>query len=36
LTFDLETAIKVCRQAAYYEHALYLAKKFEEHDLYVS
>ncbi|CAG8553416.1 4440_t:CDS:10 [Paraglomus brasilianum] len=35
LTFDLETAIKVCRQAGYYEHALYLAKKFEEHDLYL-
>ncbi|CAG8604564.1 4777_t:CDS:10, partial [Ambispora gerdemannii] len=35
LTFDLETAIKVCRQAGYYEHAVYLAKKFEEHDLYL-
>ncbi|KAG9302922.1 hypothetical protein G9A89_022339 [Geosiphon pyriformis] len=35
LTFDLETAIKVCRQAGYYEHAVYLAKKFDEHDLYL-
>lgn len=33
LTFDLETAIQVCRQAGYYEHAVYLAEKFEEHDL---
>lgn len=31
--FDLETAIQVCRQAGYYEHAVYLAEKFEEHDL---
>ncbi|KAF9353336.1 hypothetical protein BGX26_008885 [Mortierella sp. AD094] len=36
LTFDLETAIQVCRQAGYYEHAVYLAKKFEEHDLYLT
>nr|CAG8438928.1 6700_t:CDS:10 [Entrophospora candida] len=35
LTFDLETAIKVCRQAGYHEHAVYLAKKFGEHDLYL-
>ncbi|CAI2179070.1 378_t:CDS:10 [Funneliformis geosporum] len=35
LKFDLETAIKVCRQAGYYEHAVYLAKKGEEHDLYL-
>lgn len=33
LTFDLETAIQVCRQAGYHEHAVYLAEKFEEHDL---
>ncbi|KAI8066851.1 hypothetical protein BC940DRAFT_326494 [Gongronella butleri] len=33
--FDLETAINVCRQAGYYEHAVYLAKKFDEHDLYL-
>ncbi|CAO3609654.1 unnamed protein product [Cunninghamella blakesleeana] len=35
LNFDLETAITVCRQAGYYEHAVYLAKKFGEHDLYL-
>ncbi|CAG8480604.1 10621_t:CDS:10 [Diversispora eburnea] len=35
LRFDLETAIKVCRQAGYYEHAVYLAKKFQEYDLYL-
>lgn len=32
LNFDLETAITVCRQAGYYEHALFLAKKFAQHD----
>ncbi|KAF9585904.1 hypothetical protein BGW38_000136 [Lunasporangiospora selenospora] len=36
LTFDLETAIQVCRQAGYPEHAVYLAEKFEEHDLYLT
>ncbi|GJJ78227.1 vacuolar protein sorting-associated protein 11 [Entomortierella parvispora] len=36
LMFDLETAIQVCRQAGYYEHAVYLAEKFEEHDLYLT
>ncbi|KAI8391064.1 uncharacterized protein BYT42DRAFT_591772 [Radiomyces spectabilis] len=35
LNFDLETAISVCRQAGYYEHAVYLAEKFNEHDLYL-
>ncbi|CAG8703669.1 27714_t:CDS:10 [Gigaspora margarita] len=35
LNFDIETAIKVCRQAGYYEHAVYLAKKFGEHDSYL-
>ncbi|KAG0185380.1 hypothetical protein DFQ28_009464 [Apophysomyces sp. BC1034] len=35
LNFDLETAISVCRQAGYYEHAVYLAEKFQEHDLYL-
>ncbi|ORX60289.1 hypothetical protein DM01DRAFT_1361468 [Hesseltinella vesiculosa] len=35
LNFDLETAINVCRQAGYYEHAIYLAEKFQEHDLYL-
>ncbi|KAG0233879.1 hypothetical protein BGW42_007086 [Actinomortierella wolfii] len=36
LTFDLETAIQVCRQAGYHEHAVYLAEKFEQHDLYLT
>ncbi|KAF9935236.1 hypothetical protein FBU30_006321 [Linnemannia zychae] len=36
LTFDPETAIQVCRQAGYYEHAVYLAEKFKEHDLYLT
>ncbi|CAG8621448.1 33609_t:CDS:10, partial [Racocetra persica] len=35
LKFDVETAIKVCRQAGYYEHAVYLAEKFHEHDSYL-
>ncbi|CAB4070097.1 VPS11 [Lepeophtheirus salmonis] len=30
--FDLDIAIKVCRQAGYFEHALALAKKHEKHD----
>lgn len=32
LNFDLATAIKVCRQAGYYSHALYLAQKYHQHD----
>ena len=32
LNFDLETAITVCRQAGYYQHALFLAKKFDQHE----
>jgi len=35
LNFDVETAIKVCRQASYHEHALYLAKKFQQHEWYL-
>eukprot|EP01114_Cavostelium_apophysatum_P016791 TRINITY_DN4846_c1_g1_i1.p1 TRINITY_DN4846_c1_g1~~TRINITY_DN4846_c1_g1_i1.p1 ORF type:complete len:953 (+),score=293.87 TRINITY_DN4846_c1_g1_i1:58-2916(+) len=35
VVFETETAIKACRQAGYYEHALYLAKKNEEHDWYL-
>ena len=31
----METAIKVCRQASYHEHALYLAKKFQQHEWYL-
>ncbi len=33
--FDVETAIKVCRSAGYFSHALYLAEKHEEHDWYL-
>ncbi|TFK62496.1 hypothetical protein BDN72DRAFT_964507 [Pluteus cervinus] len=33
--FDLETAIRVCRQAGYYEHASYLAKKYGKHEAYL-
>ncbi|XP_046856298.1 vacuolar protein sorting-associated protein 11 homolog [Xenia sp. Carnegie-2017] len=33
--FDVETAIKVCRQAAYFNHALYLAEKYEHNDWYL-
>lgn len=32
LPFDLETAIRVCRQAGYFEHASYLARKYERHE----
>ena len=35
LNFEVETAIKACRQAGYYEHALYLAKRHNEHDWYL-
>ena len=35
LPFDLDTAIRVCRQAGYFEHASYLAKKYEHHEDYL-
>ncbi|KAI0374590.1 hypothetical protein BV20DRAFT_934950 [Pilatotrama ljubarskyi] len=35
LPFDLDTAIHVCRQAGYFEHASYLAKKYERHEDYL-
>ncbi|KAJ6574697.1 hypothetical protein B0H19DRAFT_1125330 [Mycena capillaripes] len=35
LPFDLETAIRVCRQAGYFSHASYLAKKYERHEEYL-
>ncbi|KAI8456727.1 hypothetical protein BY996DRAFT_6412141, partial [Phakopsora pachyrhizi] len=35
LPFDLETAIKVCRQAGYFEHALYLAKQYNQDQDYL-
>nr|GMD35507.1 vacuolar protein-sorting-associated protein 11 homolog [Ipomoea batatas] len=33
--FDVETAIKVCHAANYYEHAMYVAKKTGQHDWYL-
>jgi hypothetical protein len=35
LPFDLDTAIRVCRQAGFYEHATYLAKKYRKHEDYL-
>ncbi|KAF8337359.1 uncharacterized protein EI90DRAFT_3144449 [Cantharellus anzutake] len=35
LPFDLDTAIRVCRQAGYFEHAGFLAKKYSRHDDYL-
>lgn len=35
LPFDLDTAIRVCRQAGFYEHATYLAKKYGKHEEYL-
>lgn len=33
--FDLETAIRVCRQAGYFEHAVWLAERYGEHSEYL-
>lgn len=33
--FDVETAIRVCRQAGYFEQALHLAQDREQHDWYL-
>ncbi|KJE89841.1 hypothetical protein CAOG_01266 [Capsaspora owczarzaki ATCC 30864] len=33
--FEVETAIKVCRQAGYHQHALYLARKHQRHEWYL-
>ena len=33
--FDLETAIRVCRQAGYFDYASYLAKKYKRHEDYL-
>ncbi|XP_052796081.1 vacuolar protein sorting-associated protein 11 homolog [Mya arenaria] len=33
--FEVETAIRVCRQANYYEHALFLANKHHLHEWYL-
>nr|CAB3267620.1 vacuolar protein sorting-associated protein 11 homolog [Phallusia mammillata] len=35
LHFDVETAIKVCRQAGYHQHALQLAEKHHKHKWYL-
>ncbi|KAE8211560.1 hypothetical protein CF327_g4702 [Tilletia walkeri] len=35
LPFDLDTAIRVCRQAGYFGHAAYLAERYEQHDEYL-
>lgn len=35
LPFDLETAMRVCRQAGYFGHAAYLAKRYGEHREYL-
>lgn len=34
--FDLETAISMCRQGGYYDQAVFLAKKNQEHELVIS
>ncbi|KAF8544496.1 hypothetical protein BDD12DRAFT_815447 [Trichophaea hybrida] len=36
LKFDVDTAIGMCRQAGYFEQAVYLAEKQQEHDIVVS
>ncbi|PLW57897.1 hypothetical protein PCANC_00950 [Puccinia coronata f. sp. avenae] len=35
LPFDLDTAIRVCRQAGYFEPALYLAKQYRQDEEYL-
>lgn len=35
LPFDLETAIRVCRQAGYFDHAVYLAKTYNQQEEYL-
>jgi sugar phosphate isomerase/epimerase len=35
LPFDLETVIRVCRQAGYFDHAVYLAKRYGQHEEYL-
>lgn len=36
INFDVDTAINVCRQAGYFEHAIYLAEAFKYYDLYIN
>ncbi|KAK2167121.1 hypothetical protein LSH36_32g21058 [Paralvinella palmiformis] len=33
--FDVQTAIRVCRQAGYYKHALFLSEHHQQHDWYL-
>jgi vacuolar protein sorting-associated protein 11 len=33
--FDLDTVIRVCRQAGYFDHAAYLAKRYNREDDYL-
>ena len=35
VNFDVETAIRVCRSAGYYEHAVFLADTHDQHDSYL-
>ncbi|KAJ1552753.1 Vacuolar protein sorting-associated protein 11, partial [Cladochytrium tenue] len=35
VTFDADTAIRVCRTAGYFQHALWLAERFNNHDQYL-
>ncbi|KAJ3252077.1 Vacuolar protein sorting-associated protein 11 [Boothiomyces macroporosus] len=35
LTFDVETAITVCRQASFFQQALRIASKFQQHDWFI-
>ncbi|OZJ06318.1 hypothetical protein BZG36_00723 [Bifiguratus adelaidae] len=35
MTFDVETAIRVCKESGFYDYAVFLAAKFEQNDLYM-
>ncbi len=35
IDFDVDIAIRVCRQAGFLKHALALAEKHSKHDLYL-
>lgn len=35
MDFEVETAIKVCRSAGYFQHATYLAERHSQHDSYL-
>lgn len=36
VSFDVETAINVCRQTGFFTEAVFLAKKFDQYDLFLS